>query len=450
MSEYTLSIILALLVVVISYDNLLVSAIGLGWSTFLVIIYFERLGKALPILELMLVMAALQWIVGAKIAYWQESDHFKYYMYVDENAYMSLVVPGVICFSLGVLFFKRRVSFIEVNQRLERYVLSYPRSPYILIVIGLFATYTSGSIPLAFRFIFYLLQSFQFAGVALLIFLPDKAAKWYWFLVVMGLLVVSSVVRGLFHDLILWSILLYSFICLKFRISFLVKLVTIAVAVISVSVLQEIKSEYRQLIYGKSNQERVGIFYDLITQRVAEPAVLDDNTEGEELEALNVRLNQGWIISAILYNMPRYQNFIGGESITEAIGASLLPRFIYQDKKQAGGRENFRVFTGLPIRDDTSMGVSILGEAYANYGMSGAYLFMFIWGAFLALGFSFLLKRALNYPLLVAMLPLIFLQVIKAETELVVVLNHFVKSTVLVLSFLWAAQNLLGWKFQSN
>ena len=37
----------------------------------------------------------------------------------------------------------------------------------------------------------------------------------------------------------------------------------------------------------------------------------------------------------------------------------------------AGGRENFRKFTGLNISDGTSMGISIAGEGYANFGWAG-------------------------------------------------------------------------------
>jgi hypothetical protein len=45
-------------------------------------------------------------------------------------------------------------------------------------------------------------------------------------------------------------------------------------------------------------------------------------------------------------------------------------------------------------------------------------------------------------------LPLIFLQVVKAETELYVVLNHFLKSLILVFGLLWVFKKYFGWKYE--
>jgi hypothetical protein len=46
----------------------------------------------------------------------------------------------------------------------------------------------------------------------------------------------------------------------------------------------------------------------------------------------------------------------------------------------------------------------------------------------------------------VAFLPLMFLQVIKAETELVVVLNHLIKASIVIWAFFWFAKKRLNWK----
>jgi hypothetical protein len=94
------------------------------------------------------------------------------------------------------------------------------------------------------------------------------------------------------------------------------------------------------------------------------------------------------------------------------------------------------------------MGISIIGEAYGNFKVMGGILFMGIWGFLLAKIWIFLLKKCLKTPLLLAFLPLIFLQVIKAETELVVVLNHLVKSSIVVFGFFWATQKFLNWNLQ--
>ena len=161
---------------------------------------------------------------------------------------------------------------------------------------------------------------------------------------------------------------------------------------------------------------------------------------------MNVRLNQGWIISAIIRNVPLREPYADGETIVEAFRASLIPRFLDPAKKMAGGQENFERFTGLPLAENTSMGTSIIGEAYANFGKQGMWIFMFLWGLFMSWGYGRLIKYGNVHPIIHVFIPLIFLQVIKAETETYVVLNAFVKAIILVFLFLWGARRFLKWR----
>ena len=402
-----------------------------------------RLGNSFPVLELMLLMASLQWIVGAKISYASEFEHFKYFMYVEEAEYMMLAVPGVIAFSLGVILFFPKYSFAQVNYRLQKLMVEQKNIAYKLITIGLISTYVGPYMPSVIGFVFYLMASFQYVGLALLLFQSQSNAKWRWFFIIMGALTISSITKGMFHDLLLWATLLFSFVIIQLRIRFFGKLSFIFLGLMVAFLLQSIKGELRSQLGNMTTGERVMLFTELIQDSVEGGSLEDEETL---TEMASVRLNQGWIISAILDNMPANEPFADGETIVEAFKSSLLPRFLYPEKKKAGGQENFRRFTGLPIRDDTSMGTSVIGEAYANFGIEGAWLFMFCWGAFLAWGFGKLVKYGQKYPVIFAFIPLIFLQVIKAETELVVVLNHFIKALILVFGFLWAARRLLHWQ----
>jgi len=439
----TALLISVLFTLVLLVNEPIMSAAGLGWCLFLFLLFVIRLGQGFPVLELMLLMAALQWIVGAKISYVSEFEHFRYYMYVPEGEYMQLVVPGVIALSLGVLIFFPKYSFEQVNYDLRKLMVEQKNIAYILIAIGLLSTYAVSYIPSVLRFVLYLTASFQFVGLGLLLFQPHSKTKWRWFILIMGGLTISSIKQGMFHDLLLWSALLFSIVIIQLKIRFFGKLSLIFMGFMMAFLLQSIKADFRSQLGDKTTVEKIILFTGLI-QESAEFGETKDEETTTEMAIL--RLNQGWIITAILDNMPANEPFVGGETVIEAIKSSLLPRFLYPNKKEAGGRENFRKFTGLPINDGTSMGSSVIGEAYANFGMEGAWIFMFLWGAFLAWGFSKLVKYGQKHPVIFAFIPLIFLQVIKAETELVVVLNHFIKSLILVFGFLWAARRLLHWQ----
>jgi hypothetical protein len=79
----------------------------------------------------------------------------------------------------------------------------------------------------------------------------------------------------------------------------------------------------------------------------------------------------------------------------------------------------------------------VLGEAWANFGPWGA-LFMGAVGLFYGAMLRAMVKVAATEPTMVLWTPLLFLQAIKAETELTIVLNHLVKTFILIVLLYFA------------
>lgn len=426
------------------------SFIGLGLCLFSFLIYVDRLGTTIPVLELMLLISALQWIFGAHQSFNFEHQHFKYYMYVEREAYMSVVVPGFLSFMLGILLIKSKLNIEEVNKQMERFVLTFPKAPVILVGIGFLSPIVGRFAPGSLSFVFFLLGNMKFIGAALWLFQPESAKKWVATGIILLLTLLSSIQSGMFHDLLLWSALLFSFIVLRTKMSVKRRLVFISTGFLMAFLIQSVKAEYRmRLLEGlMADQTPTEVFFELIDDRVNNLSALF--SDDEYMAEMNVRLNQGWIISAIIEHVPEIEPFADGETIFEAFQSSLLPRFLAPDKKIAGGVENFERFTGLQLGETTSMGTSVIGEAYANFGPLGSWVFMFLWGLFLSLGFNKLVVYGKNQPLIYVFLPLIFLQVVKAETELYVVLNHFLKSLILVFGLLWIFKKYFGWRYEDE
>lgn len=415
------------------------SIIGLTLVVWVFLRFVRVLGKSVPILELMLLTAGLQWIVGPVIEYLTPSFHYRYYMYVPEGEYMGYIVPAYAFFVLSTLgglgSYGRLAIPVTQLQRYKQYGLG-------IFLIGVFFDLISGVLPGGLGFFAFLASNFKFVGAIVLFFSDDPRLRNIFYLA-LGYLFLSALRQAMFHDLVLWSVFFYMFWALKHQPSKSQIYLTILIGVLSLSTLQTIKAAYRMQVWRGYGGNKLELFADL-----ALDALFQDNRNAEQLSGTenNVRLNQGWIISAIMDEIPTRTPFIGGETIGQAISASILPRFLNPNKTQAGGQENFRRFTGLDISQGTSMGISIVGEAYGNYNVFGGILFMGAWGFFLARFWRFLLKNAGRNLLLIAFLPLIFLQVVKAETELVVVLNHMVKASIVVFGFFWAARNFLNWK----
>ena len=416
------------------------SAIGLAFATFYVVRVIHNMGHKIPILDLMTALAALQWIVGPFIDYHNGTTHYKYYMYVPENIYMAYAVPAIIAFRLGTLFFKDHSDLEAIGLKVSKLFDEYPKLPYVLIIVGLLIPYLNPLIPASLRFIFFLLANIKYVGVIYLLF-SGKPNRWFIFIGVMTATALASIAAGMFHDLLLWAMLTFTFVARELKLSFILKIVFAFTGLLLAMTIQSVKPQYRQLIYETHYAgSKTNLFMNLALNQWQNGSIVTPTSE----EDMNVRLNQGWIISAVMRHVPKNEPYANGSTITEGISASLLPRFLNPDKKRAGGQENFERFTGLQLGEQTSMGISLAGEGYANYGRLGGILFMFFWGLFIGWFWKKLFDWSKFYPTLLIWSPILFLQVVKAETEFVVVLNHLIKASILVFCLLWFIKKQWG------
>jgi hypothetical protein len=352
---------------------------------------------------------------------------------------MTYVVPAIIAFRLGTLFFKDNSDLEDIGERVNHLLNDYPKLPYVLVVVGLIIPYLNNFVTPALRFVFFLLANVKYVGVIYLLF-SDKPNRWPVFIGIMSVTALASLATGMFHDLLLWAMLTFTFVARELRLSMTKKILITLFAIFMTMTIQSVKHEYRTILSNGYGGNRVALFTGLAIDNWSSGRIVTPTND----EEMNARLNQGWIISAVMNNVPRQEPYAGGSTIIEGIEAALLPRFLAPNKKKAGGRENFMRFTGLSLGEGTSMGISLAGEGYANYGPYGAIFFMLCWGLFVGWTWQSLYKLSWYYPTLLIWSPILYLQVIKAETEFVVVLNHLVKAGVLVFGLLWAIKRQWG------
>lgn len=404
------------------------SAIGLSFTFYFTIRVIQQMGESIPIPNLMAAIASLQWILGPFIDYHNETTHYKYKMYVDEETYMSYIVPAILLFKLGLSFFPVKTNLDELGKRVQQLLTNHPRLPFVLIISGFLMPYLSGLLPAALGFVFYLLSNLKYIGVIYLLF-SSNPNRWIVFWGTMAFTAIVSIGFGMFHDLLLWAMLTFTFVAYELKLSHLSKLALAILGIFVAITIQSVKGEYRGIVWtGTYTGNKTLLFINLAAEGWRTGSIVNPSSDVD----MNVRLNQGWIISSIMHNIPEKEPFANGTSITESLRASLVPRIIDPDKKTAGGRENFRKFTGLQISEGTSMGISLAGEGYANFGKGGGMIFLFFWGVLVGWFWQKLDKLRHVYPTLLIWSPIIFLQVIKAETEFAVVLNHMLKASILV------------------
>ena len=91
----------------------------------------------------------------------------------------------------------------------------------------------------------------------------------------------------------------------------------------------------------------------------------------------NRRLNQGWLVAHAIDH--RMKHGTEQRHLFKAYASSILPRFLYPDKIDAGGSYNITRFTDVKLNDSTSMNIGVLGEhIVASQGI----VFYLTWSVF--------------------------------------------------------------------
>ncbi len=418
------------------------STIGLALSIGVLIKFVTDLGRRIEIRDLIAALALTQWIIGPILAYNVLPYDELYYMAVDEATYMNYVVPACAALLFGLYFpftDERIIDSDDIN-KIREFLEDKKYLGFLIAGVGLVAAWAGSFLPPSLRFLFFLLSGMQFVGVYIIL-LTDSKLKWPAFAFVMGMVTLQSVRMGMFGELVLWFMFSILIIAFVYKINLGFKLFILSVGLLGILLLQSIKEEYRMATwYDVSEKSNVELFQEIIFMRVINPGML---FETAVLQNMGARLNQGWIIARVLNHMPEKRDFVRGETIEDAIFAALVPRFLVPDKAMAGGRANFERFTGTELPETTSMDISLVGEGYANYGKFGGVLFLLFIGIFYNLAIIQSVALAKSYPTIILWLPIIFFQVIKAETDFATVLNHFTKAVFVTFAVFWGMIKVL-------
>ena len=420
--------------------ELFYTSLGLSFSIYLGLDFIDKLGKIFPLKEFILFIAAAQWLVGAKLSYYFGALHHKYHMYVDEYTYMSYVVPGIILFAMGIRLINIDLDLSSLVKHFESDKEQLKIIGFLLSVSGLFFGSINRFLNIPeISFILYLGNIILYVGIAHLFYVYPNRKLFIYFSVI-GTVFVLSLTTGMFHNLLLITSLLSFFIFSK-KTSFILKVLIFIIGGAFLYSLQNIKSDFREFVWNDKVGNPIPVFVDLFVDQFTKKDInvnyVQFNDPNEKSASINNRINQGWIISKIIYNVPSNQPYQNGETIIEGIKSSFIPRFLNPDKKGGGySLEKFKEITDVELSSKTAMGLSLIGEVYANFGYIGGILSMFIYGIFISWVMRFIkINLANDNPLIIIWFIWFFYQVVKAETELMTVINHLVKSILFFLFF---------------
>lgn len=383
----------------------------------------KRLDQGVPLLQLTALIAVLQWLLGPVLAYNTEFAFARYDMYVTEDVYFQYALPATAFYVAVMLAVGASVKQRHLLQNLDR--KNFVSIGIALNLLSLASAVVAPRFSGNLQFFLFLLSQLRYVGGLYLLFSRHEL-RLLMFGVSLSPLLLTSLSSGMFHDMILWFAIIFCYWFAQRKWSFAVKMLILSSAAFAMFSIQVVKQEYREKMRKGEPASIVTLLAEYVTPG-------GKAWESNALSLAVTRLNQGWIISAVMDHVPLDEPFCDGETLKEAFVSALVPRILLPDKATAGGRVNFRRFTGLEIADSTSMGISPLGEAYANFGEFGGTIVMVCYGAAFSGMFYVALLNVIRRPAFFFWLPLIFYQSIKAETEFVVVLNQITKGGLVAI-----------------
>lgn len=424
--------------------------ISIGLFVYFLLNFVDSIGKSFNPLDITILLALFQCLMMPIVVFHVYNDNqlviaLKYDMGVTAERYYGFIFPAVLALIAGIklipLFqvsYQKRIH--ETIKRAEIYLQGKGSIGVLFIIVGFVAGVMTLFIPADLGYVVYLFEKLLYVGV-LYIYFSDFKSKGLYLGIAFFVIFSKSLLTGMFGELVYILAMGSMMVLLGKKISNGLKFGLAAVGFIFLLLVQSVKSEYRQYAWsGKGSG--FGLYMDLLKEHITQPELYLDETY---LFPIVNRANQGMIIGKVMDYIPARAPYAGGETVFKTVAASFVPRLLWPDKPISGGKYNMERFTGFII-EGYSMNISPLGEAYGNFGVDGGVVFMFFYGLFFSVIISMLLFFAKKRPTVLLWLPILFLNAVQMETDILMCVNSLLKGLIFIWFCYWAADRFLRLK----
>ncbi|MBS4065371.1 MAG: hypothetical protein KGZ74_12465 [Chitinophagaceae bacterium] len=427
---------------------------AIGMFTFFLIDFIDSIGKSYNIMDIPILLAIFQCLLMPAVVYHVYNDDYlvralRYDMTVTADVYYGFMFPAILMMIIGMklpTIFKRSYAqrFKIAVAIVKNYLKGKGNLGVLLIIIGFVTTLMKNFITGQLAYVVYLLSLLLYVGTLYTYFSDHRLRVWYLagggFVITAG-----ALAQGMFGELVYVTVLVVLLILLEQKVKTWVKYVVTIFGFIAVIVLQSVKADYRRITwYGidRGDQSNTEAFFNLVLERLSAPERFYDP---ELIFPTINRFNQGMLVGKVLDHVPNRAPFAEGETIFLSLAATFVPRVMWPDKPTAGGHYNMERFAGFRI-EGVSMNISPMGEAYGNYGVEGGIFFMFVYGLFFAMLIVLLMNYVKKRPTIILWFPILFLNSVQIETDILMVLNSLIKNILFVAFCYWAANKFLRLK----
>jgi len=413
---------LAVYVTLFSYSGLSSwESLSVAMLVFFFLDFLNNLGKKMVIFDLTILLAIITCLIMPAVFYhvYTRQNHLAKiwvkYMFVSSDDYFSFALPAILSMILGfrVSLGKKHINKepVQYMNRMKEVVRDKQNTGVILIGVGLVSGFFTLVVPGGLTQFFVFLARLIYVGVFYVLYSEGKQKKKVVPFVIF-LMLGSSLAIGMFGEMIYISAVSVILIFLGNKTPFWKKLSVSLAGVYMIMLVQSVKMDYRKEAWRGENGGFV-YFAQLIADRVSNPSEMFNE---KAAFAGAVRLNQGWLVGCTMYFVPDKHPYADGETIWKSLLAAAVPRFIWPDKPETGGKANLKRFWGYTL-SGYSMNIGPLGEAYGNFGKAGGIIYMFFYGLFFNFILSQVLKMTRKRPTIILWVPFLFSGSITFETD---------------------------------
>lgn len=413
----------------------ILSSIAVGIFSYWVSSLVIRSNNSMPLKELFLSLYSLQYLFGAALTYngFDEFNPEIYRMKIGSNQYFLYTIPVFLALSWGFNIFNK-TNHLKIDRENINKWLNYNKNlPYFFIIIGFVTPFILNYIPNSLNFVAYLLESFKFVGLFILIMSYQKIKPILLF-TIYGLIIIGSFQGGMFHDLLTWIIVLGLILAYRYKPNWQTKLIAIAIFTSFAIFIQSIKAGWREKTWSGEEQASLELIQNVSNENsITKGGLLSKDNIGPQIN----RVNQGWILASTIDNIPKNTNHTYGKLINEYLFSALMPRIFAPNKLNAGSQDIFNQYSGHYINSGTSMGLGLFADAYIEFGQFGAIIYIFIFGLMYGYVLNQFFVRSKQYPILILFAVLAFIYPMRPDCETQTVLGHLFK-TIMLLAIIFS------------
>lgn len=366
-------------------------------------------------------------------------------MMVPEDVYFNALQPIIYAFVFGVLLFQYKSHSVNRMDSFRLLLDKFTKISWRNLILMFFVfealKLIQGLNVVSLNFFFLGMSSAKY-GVLLIMF--RKTRSFLIRLIVLCPPLLEAVGSGMFqgHLASIFVILLLGGGLKKSARFFLLAVFS----AILLPLLLMAKGELRRKAWGEEGLNLIG-FVDVITEtnhrQRSDGELLGVATEGGF--ELYRRLNQGWLVSAVL-EREEHGKVSGDGLLLESFAASIIPRFLWPEKPAAGGQAKISNYTNLVLTNSTSMNISPFAEIVIQFSGFAAIVISFLYALFLCQSVCLLVDFSVAGRISFFIVPFILSQVYKVETDMVTVMNFLIKGFVFgrILLFIqnWMIQRI--------